>query len=44
MTIKSKYRIKNNDGIYETVHLETTADQVLTTDNRQFVSSQEKNA
>lgn len=42
MAIKSRYKIKNNSGSYDTVYLETTADQVIVDDNRQFVTKEEK--
>lgn len=39
---KAKYRVKNADGKYETIHLETSADQVITSAEKQFVSAAEK--
>lgn len=39
---KAKYRVKNSDGKYEVIHLETSADQVITTGEKQFVSATEK--
>lgn len=42
MAIKSKYRIKNTHGEYEIFHFQTSADQVLTNETKQFVSSEEK--
>ena len=39
---KAKYRVKNEQGQYETIHLETSADQVITTADKQFVSAAEK--
>lgn len=42
MAIKTKYRIKDASGKYNTVHFETSADQVLTNDNQQFVTKEEK--
>ncbi len=44
MAIKSKYRIKNTSGEYEIFHFQTSADQVLTDDAKQFVSLEEKNS
>lgn len=44
MAIKSKYRIKNSDGTYDIMHFETSSEQVLTTDGKQFVSNEEKSA
>ena len=42
MAIKSRYRIKNDKNTYDVVHLETTADQVITTEDKQFVTKEEK--
>lgn len=42
MAIKTKYRIKNDVGKYEIVHFQTSADQVVTTEERQFISAEEK--
>jgi hypothetical protein len=39
---RAKYRVKNAQGVYEEIYLETSADQVLTDDNLQFVSAEEK--
>ena len=39
---KAKYRVKNAEGKYEVVYLETSADQVETDSERQFVSEAEK--
>ena len=39
---KAKYRVKNAEGQYEVVYLETSADQVETDAKRQFVSEAEK--
>ena len=39
---KAKYRVKNSDGKYEVVYLETSADQVEETHDRVFVTPQEK--
>ena len=44
MAIKSKYRIKNTRGTYDIMHFETSADQVVTSDQKQFVSNTEKSA
>ena len=38
----AKYRVKNAQGVYEVVHLETNVDQVLETEQKQFVSATEK--
>ena len=42
MAIKTKYRLKNSNGIYDVVHFETSADLVITNKDRQFVTEQEK--
>ena len=42
MAIKTRYQLKQSNGKYEIVHFETVADQVVTNDQKQFVSSQEK--
>lgn len=42
MSIKTKYRLKNSDGIYNVIHFETSADQVITDNDNQFISSKEK--
>ena len=39
---KAKYRVKNSDGKYEVVYLETSADQVEETSDRVFVTPAEK--
>lgn len=39
---KAKYRVKNAEGNYEVVYLETSADQVETDSERQFVSAAKK--
>ena len=38
----AKYRVKNGEGKYEVIHFETSADQVQTNDEKQFVSAAEK--
>lgn len=42
MAIKTKYRIKNSNGTYDVVHFQTSADQVITNDEMQFVTAEEK--
>lgn len=43
ITIKNaKYRVKNNLGEYEVIHLETGADQVVESTEKRFVSDAEK--
>lgn len=44
MAIKTRYHIKNKQNTYDAVHFETSADQVVTSDQLQFVSSEEKEA
>ena len=39
---KAKYRVKNGEGKYEVVYLETSADQVETDSERQFVTEAER--
>lgn len=39
---KAKYRVKNSEGEYEVVYLETSADQVECDEQRQFVTQAEK--
>lgn len=39
---KAKYRVKNSEGKYEVVYLETSADQVEETSDRVFVTPAEK--
>lgn len=39
---KAKYRVKNAEGKYEVVYLETSADQVETDSERQFVTEAQK--
>lgn len=39
---RAKYKVKNAEGKYEVVYLETSADQVETTPEMQFVSQTEK--
>ncbi len=39
---KAKYRVKNAEGEYEVVYLETSADQVECDEQRQFVTEAEK--
>ena len=38
----AKYRVKNAQGVYEVVHLETNVNQVIETQEKQFVSANEK--
>lgn len=38
----AKYRVKNAQGEYEVVHLETNVDQVIETEDKQFVSADKK--
>ena len=42
MAIKTRYRIKNSKGGYETVHFQTSADLIVTNDDLQFVTKEEK--
>lgn len=42
MAIKTKYRIKNSNGTYDVIHFQTSADQVITNDEMQFVTAEEK--
>ena len=42
MAIKTKYRIKNSNGKYDVIHFQTSADQIITNDELQFVSKEEK--
>ena len=42
MAIKTKYRIKNSNNEYDILHFQTSADQVITNDELQFVSKEEK--
>ena len=41
-TKNAKYRVKNSQGEYEVVHLETNVDQVVENENKQFVSAAKK--
>ena len=41
-TKNAKYRVKNAQGEYEVVHLETNVDQVVENENKQFVSAEKK--
>lgn len=42
MAIKTRYRIKNASGNYDVIHFQTSADQVITSDDLQFVTLKEK--
>lgn len=42
MAIKTKYRIKDSSGKYEEIHFQTSADQIITSDDLQFVTKEEK--
>ena len=42
MAIKTKYRIKDSNGQYKVIHFQTSADQVITSDDLQFVTKEEK--
>lgn len=42
MAIKTKYRIKSSNGEYEVIHFQTSADLVITNDELQFVTKEEK--
>lgn len=39
---KGRYKVLNNSGQYETIHLETSVDQVIENSNKQFVSEIQK--
>lgn len=41
--IKGTYKVLNSQGTYDTVYLKTQADQVIESDNKNFVSLTEKN-
>lgn len=43
MAINTKYNVKTQNGEYQTMHFETNVNQVITTDDKQFVSQAEKN-
>lgn len=43
-TRKAKYRVKNAQGEYDVIYLETSADQVKTSQEQQFISQTEKTA
>ena len=36
----AKYRVKNAQGVYEVVHLETNVDQVLETEQKHFIQAE----
>lgn len=38
----AKYRVKNAEGSYDVVHLETSASQVIESEEKQFVSAEKK--
>ena len=38
----AKYRVKNAEGVYEVVHLENNVDQVIESEDKQFVSADKK--
>lgn len=42
MAIKTIYRVKNANGKYDTYHFQTSADQVITSDDLQFITAEEK--
>lgn len=42
MAIKTRYRIRNAYGEYDVVHFQTSADQVVTSEDLQFVTKEEK--
>lgn len=42
MAIKTRYRIKNSSGEYEVAHFQTSADLIVTNDELQFVTKEEK--
>lgn len=42
MAIKTKYHVKNSDGQYEIFHFETSAEQVIVSDDKQFITAEEK--
>lgn len=41
---KSKYKLKNTSGGYDTVYFETSSEQVIETENKKFVSKSEKDS
>lgn len=43
-TYNAKYRIKNANGDYDIVYLETTSEQVIESEERMFVTQEEKQA
>lgn len=40
--INRKYQIKNSDGTFSTVYFETSVDQIITSEEKQFISKKEK--
>lgn len=42
MAVNTRYKIKNAEGVYEVIHFETSADQIITSDDKQFISAEEK--
>jgi hypothetical protein len=40
--LRANYNLKNNSGSYDKIAFTTTADQIITDDQRQFVSQEEK--
>lgn len=42
MAIKTKYRIKDSNGKYQVIHFQTSADQIITSEDLQFVTKEEK--
>ena len=39
---KAKYKIKQSGGTYEIIHFETSAEQILETNGKQFVTKAQK--
>lgn len=42
MAVNTRYRIKNAEGNYEVIHFETSAEQIITSNDKQFISAEEK--
>ena len=42
MAKKAKYKIKQSGGSYEIIHFETSAEQILETSGKQFVTQAQK--
>ena len=42
MSKKAKYKVKNSSGSYDIIHFETSAEQIVESNSKQFITKAEK--